>query len=125
MENVNALTNKVIIQGEDKISKAQEEINMDKIQEEIKQRKNEYIIKASRSEKTILEKSKERDGLRRLVQDRFRGNMTTCARAARVSTSTVSRVVSGETRMGGMLLRGIIGYFEKNNLEYNEYFSFK
>jgi len=39
--------------------------------------------------------------------------MTTCVRAARVSTSTVSRVISGETRIGGKLLRGLMAYFRR------------
>lgn len=134
MEKINGLNNKNEITGEDEMSKIQDEIKMNEIEkemeekrikEEIKERQKDEIIKASRCEKTVLQKSKERDGLRRLVEDRFRGNMTTCARAARVSTSTVSRVVKGETMMGGRLLRGLIGYFEKNNLDYNNYFSFK
>lgn len=137
MENSNVLTTKNKIQGGNKMIKNQEEINMDKIQEEIeenitqkdikkeiKQREIEVIIRNSKNEKTILQKSKERDGLRRLVDNEFRGNMTTCARAARVSTSTVSRVINGETRMGGRLLRGIMGYLERNNLQYSDYFSF-
>ena len=74
--------------------------------------------------KINIQKNKDRDSLRRLVQERFGGNMTTCARAARVSTSTVSRVINGETRIGGKLLRGIIGYFQRTNLDCNDYFSF-
>lgn len=117
----------MMVKTQDKIkmAKIQKEVEENNIHERIKEIKVEYIIKESGIERTMLEKCKERDGLRRLVDDRFIGNMTTCARVMRVSTSTVSRVVSGETRMGGRLLRGIIGYFEKNGLEYSEYFSFK
>jgi len=99
-------------------------IGEDKIEEKNNINKIEKENKLSISEKISLQKSKERDGLRRLVEGRFAGNMTTCARAARVSTSTVSRVINGETRMGGRLLRGIIGYLERNNLQYSDYFSF-
>jgi len=80
--------------------------------------------KISKNSGANIQKSKERDALRRLVEERFGGNMTTCARAARVSTSTVSRVINGETRMGGRLLRGIMGYLERNKLQYSDYFSF-
>ena len=128
MINVDAITKGNEIEGGDSMNKIKEEININEIkeytEEEIIKREIEAANRKCKIEKEKMNKSKERDGLRRLVEDRFGGNMTTCARAARVSTSTVSRVINGETRMGGRLLRGIMGYIERNELQYSDYFSF-
>lgn len=76
-------------------------------------------------------KQQERDGLRRLIKDRFGDNRSTCAKVMKVSPSTISRVLSGKMGIGPKLMRGIIAYFQRNDIknlrgiDYRDYFYYR
>lgn len=61
------------------------------------------------------------EGVRRLVNERFNGNMNTCARVLNVSHSTISRVISGKRKPGGKLIYSIVSYCNNRGIDYNNY----
>jgi plasmid maintenance system antidote protein VapI len=61
------------------------------------------------------------EGLKKLVNERFNGNMNTCARVLNVSHSTISRVISGKRNPGGKLIYSIVTYCNKREIDYNRY----
>ena len=60
-------------------------------------------------------------GIKKLVDERFNGNMNTCARVIDVSPSTISRVVSGKSNGSIKLVVHVVDYCNKRNLKTGDY----
>lgn len=61
------------------------------------------------------------EGIRRLVNERFDGNMNTCARILNVAPSTISRVINGRRNPGSKLIYSVIDYCNKKDFDYRKY----
>lgn len=61
------------------------------------------------------------EGIRRLVNERFDGNMNTCSRVLNVTPSTISRVINGRRNAGSKLIYSVIDYCYKRDLDYRKY----
>ncbi|MBE6050958.1 MAG: hypothetical protein E7214_09995 [Clostridium sp.] len=63
-------------------------------------------------------------GIKKLVDERFNGNMNTCARVINVAPSTISRVVSGKSNGSIKLVVHVVDYCNKRNLKTGDYIFF-
>lgn len=61
------------------------------------------------------------EGIKRLVDERFDGNMNTCSRVLNVTPSTISRVIKGSRNAGSKLIYSVIDYCYKRDLDYRKY----
>jgi len=62
----------------------------------------------------------KRDGFLKLLEKDFQGNCAKCARALNVNTSTVCRVINGNSKGGIKLLTKLMQYCKSNDISYED-----
>jgi len=62
----------------------------------------------------------KREGFLELLEKNFEGNCAKCARAINVNTSTVCRIINGNSKGGLQVVTKLMQYCKKNGVNYEK-----